>query len=57
MVGAFGTYAEYVAVKADAPLACLPDGLDLVQAASAPTAGGTGLSLIELVEPSTIKLW
>jgi NADPH:quinone reductase-like Zn-dependent oxidoreductase len=50
-IGAFGTYAEYVAVTADAPLACVPDGLDLIQAAAAPTAGGTGLSLIELVEP------
>ena len=50
-VGAFGTYAEYVAVTADAPLAFLPSGLDFIQAASAPTAGGSGLSLIELVEP------
>jgi NADPH:quinone reductase-like Zn-dependent oxidoreductase len=50
-VGASGTYAEYVAVTADAPLARVPDGLDLIQAAAAPTAGGTGLSLIELVEP------
>jgi NADPH:quinone reductase-like Zn-dependent oxidoreductase len=50
-VGAFGTYAEYVAVTADAPLACVPSNVDLVQAASAPTAGGTGLSLIELLEP------
>ncbi len=50
-VGAFGTYAEYVAVTADAPLACVPKGLDLIEAASAPTAGGTGLSLIELIEP------
>jgi NADPH:quinone reductase-like Zn-dependent oxidoreductase len=50
-VGAFGTYAEYVAVSADAPLARLPDGLDLIQAAAAPTAGGAGLSLIDLVEP------
>lgn len=50
-VGAFGTFAEYVAVTADAPLAHVPDGLDLVAAATAPTAGATGLSLIELVEP------
>ena len=50
-VGAFGTFAEYVAVTADAPLAWVPSGLDLIQAAAAPTAGGTGLSLIELVEP------
>ena len=50
-VGGFGTYAEYVAVTADAPLALVPDGLDFVQAASAPTAGGAGLSLVEQVEP------
>jgi NADPH:quinone reductase-like Zn-dependent oxidoreductase len=50
-VGASGTYADYVAVTADAPLARVPDGLDLIQAAAAPTAGGAGLSLIELVEP------
>jgi NADPH2:quinone reductase len=50
-VGAFGTYAEYLAVTADAPLAFVPDGLDLIVAAAAPTAGGAGLSLIEQVEP------
>jgi NADPH2:quinone reductase len=50
-IGAFGTYAEYVAVSAEAPLAAVPDGLDLACAAAAPTAGGTGMSLINLVEP------
>jgi NADPH:quinone reductase len=50
-IGAFGTYAEYVAVSADAPLADVPDGLDLVRAATVPTAGGTGMSLVDLVEP------
>jgi NADPH2:quinone reductase len=50
-IGAFGTYAEYVAVSAEAPLADAPDGLDLVRAATVPTAGGTGLSLVDLVEP------
>jgi NADPH:quinone reductase len=50
-IGAFGTYAEYVAVSAEAPLAAVPNGLDLVRAATAPTAGGTGMSLIDLVEP------
>jgi len=50
-IGTSGTYAEYVAVSAEAPLACVPDGLDLVLAAAAPTAGGTGLSLVDLVEP------
>ena len=34
-----------------APLAAVPDGLDLVRAAAAPTAGGTGLSLVELAVP------
>jgi NADPH2:quinone reductase len=50
-IGAFGTYAEYVAVSAEAPLAAVPDGLDLVCAATAPTAGGAGMSLVDLVEP------
>jgi NADPH2:quinone reductase len=50
-IGASGTYAEYVAVTAEAPLARVPDGVDLVLAATAPTAGGTGLSLVEMVEP------
>lgn len=50
-IGASGTYAEYVAVTAEAPLAPVPDGIDFVLAASAPTAGSTGLSLIEQVEP------
>jgi NADPH2:quinone reductase len=50
-IGSTGTYAEYVAVSAEAPLTCVPDGLDLVLAASAPTAGGTGLSLIDLLDP------
>jgi NADPH2:quinone reductase len=50
-IGAAGTYAEYVAVSADAPLTRVPDGLDLVLAASAPTAGGTGLSIIDLLDP------
>jgi NADPH:quinone reductase len=50
-IGASGTYAEYVAVTAEAPLARVPDGVDLVVAAAAPTAGVTGLSLVQLVEP------
>jgi len=51
-IGASGTYADYVAVTGEAPLACVPDGLDLVLAAAAPTAGATGLSLIDLLEPA-----
>lgn len=50
-VGVSGTYAEYVAVTSEMPLARLPDGLDPAVAASAPTAGGTGLGLIDLLEP------
>jgi NADPH:quinone reductase len=46
-VGAFGTYAEYVAVSADATLARVPDGMDVAVAASAPTAGMTGLAIVE----------
>src|SRR6202046_2204990 len=51
-VGSSGTYADFVAVTSDAPLAHVPVGLDLVLAAAAPTAGTTGLSLIDLLEPA-----
>ena len=50
-IGSSGTFAEYVAVTAEAPLALVPEGLDLVVAAATPSAGSTGLSLVELVEP------
>lgn len=50
-IGASWTYAEYVAVTAEAPLARVPDGLDLVLAAAAPTAGAAGLSLVDQLEP------
>ena len=50
-IGSAGTYAEYVAVTAEAPLAQVPGGLDLVDAAAIPTAGGTGLTLVESLEP------
>jgi len=46
-LGSTGTYAEYVAVTEDAPLALVPDELDLVVASALPTAGMTGLSLVE----------
>lgn len=46
-LGSAGTYAEYVAVTEDAPLAIAPDGLDLVVASALPTAGMTGLLLVE----------
>jgi NADPH:quinone reductase-like Zn-dependent oxidoreductase len=51
-IGSTGTYAEYVAVSADAPLARIPGDLDDVLAAALPTAGSTGLALIESLEPS-----
>lgn len=54
-LGSAGTYAEYVAVSEDAPLAIVPSGLDDVVAAALPTAGGAGLALAELLEPLTDK--
>jgi NADPH:quinone reductase len=54
-LGSAGTYAEYVAVTEDAPLAGVPAGLDDVVAASLPTAGGAGLALVDSVEPLTDK--
>jgi NADPH2:quinone reductase len=54
-LGSAGTYAEYVAVTEDAPLVRVPGGLDDVVAAALPTAGGTGLSLVDLLEPLTDK--
>jgi len=54
-LGSAGTYAEYVAVREDAPLARVPVGLDDVVAAALPTAGGAGLALVDLLEPLTDK--
>lgn len=50
-IGSTGTYAEYVSVTELAPLAPVPDGLDLVEAAAVPTVGGAGLTLVESLEP------
>jgi NADPH:quinone reductase-like Zn-dependent oxidoreductase len=50
-IGSAGTYAEYVAVSADAPLARVPSDLDDLLAAALPTAGSTGLALVESLEP------
>ena len=50
-LGSAGTYAEYVAVTEDAPLARVPGGLDDVVAAALPTAGGAGLALVDWLEP------
>ncbi len=54
-LGSAGTYAEYVAVTEDAPLARVPTGLDDVVAAALPTAGGAGLALVDLLEPPSDK--
>jgi NADPH:quinone reductase-like Zn-dependent oxidoreductase len=50
-IGSAGTYAEYVAVAEDAPMAAVPDGLDPALAAALPTAGGTGLAVVEVLGP------
>jgi NADPH:quinone reductase len=54
-LGSAGTYADYVSVTEDAPLARVPTGLDDVVAAALPTAGGTGLALVDLLEPLADK--
>ena len=54
-LGSAGTYAEYVAVTEDAPLARVPTGLDDVVAAALPTAGGAGLALVDQLEPLADK--
>src|SRR5580692_6314649 len=54
-LGSAGTYAEYVAVTEDAPLALVPEGLDVVVASTLPTAGMSGLSLVELLGPLADK--
>src|SRR5689334_16987223 len=54
-LGSAGTYAEYVAVNEDAPLARVPTGLDDVVAAALPTAGGAGLALVDLLGPLSDK--
>ena len=50
-LGSSGTYAEYVAVIEDSPLTRIPPGLDPAVAASAPTPGMTGLSIVESLAP------
>jgi NADPH:quinone reductase len=54
-LGSSGTYAEYVAVTEDAPLAPLPAELDPAVAASAPTAGMTGLLIVDMLVPLSGK--
>jgi NADPH:quinone reductase-like Zn-dependent oxidoreductase len=50
-LGSSGTYAEFVAVSANATLALIPPGVSTVVAASAPTAGMTGLAIVDAVAP------
>jgi NADPH2:quinone reductase len=50
-LGSSGTYAELVAADADSTLARIPSGMDAAVAASAPTAGMTGLSIVESIAP------
>jgi NADPH:quinone reductase-like Zn-dependent oxidoreductase len=50
-LGSSGTYAEFVAVSADATLARVPPGLSTVVAASAPTAGMTALAIADAIAP------
>ena len=50
-LGSAGTYAEEVAVTEDAPLAPVPVGLEPMVAAALPTAGGTALDIVQLLEP------
>jgi NADPH:quinone reductase-like Zn-dependent oxidoreductase len=54
-VGSAGTYAEYVAVTEEAPLARVPSGLDDAVAAALPTAGGAGLAVVDQVAPLADK--
>ncbi|MCU1427472.1 MAG: alcohol dehydrogenase GroES protein [Actinomycetia bacterium] len=54
-IGSTGTYAEYVAVTEEAPLAKEPDALDPMAAAALPTAGVTALQIVASLEPLTGK--
>lgn len=54
-LGVAGTYAEEIAVPEHAPLARVPDALDPMVAAALPTAGGTGLDVVDSLEPLRSK--
>jgi NADPH:quinone reductase-like Zn-dependent oxidoreductase len=54
-LGSTGTYAEYVAVTEDAPLAKVPNGVDAAVAATLPTPGGTALQMVTSLEPLSDK--
>src|SRR6185312_4543586 len=55
-LGSTGTYAQYVAVGEDAPLARIPAGLDPVTAAALPTVGVTAMQIAELLAPLDGKI-
>ena len=55
-LGSAGTYAQYVAVGEDAPLALIPAGLDPVTAAALPTTGVTAMLLAESLAPPDGKI-
>jgi NADPH:quinone reductase-like Zn-dependent oxidoreductase len=50
-LGSTGTYAEFVFVPKDAPVAKVPQAMDAPTAASLPTAGGTALQIAESLSP------
>jgi NADPH2:quinone reductase len=50
-LGSTGTYAEFVSVPTDAPVAKVPQSIDSATAASLPTAGGTALQIAESLSP------
>jgi NADPH2:quinone reductase len=54
-LGSTGTYAEYVAVAEDAPLARGAEGLGPAVAAALPTSGATALEIVESLEPLARK--
>jgi NADPH:quinone reductase-like Zn-dependent oxidoreductase len=54
-LGSTGTYAAYVAAPESAPLARVPAGLDPAVAAAVPTAGMSGLAIVEALEPLSGK--
>jgi NADPH2:quinone reductase len=50
-LGSAGTYAEFVAVSERSTSTRTPSGMSAVVAASAPTAGMTGLSIVDALAP------
>jgi NADPH:quinone reductase len=55
-LGSTGTFAEYVAVAASAPLARTPETLDPVVAAAFPTSGMTALEIADTLSPLRGKI-